>query len=43
MLETYGLPPWDPDEYAAMVEEFERDEAHVEEVYQRFLKDLDHG
>jgi hypothetical protein len=26
-----------------MVAEFERDEAHVEEVYQRFLKDLDHG
>lgn len=43
MLETYGLPPWDPDEYAAMVAEFERDEAHVEEVYHRFLKDLDHG
>ena len=42
MLKTYGLPPWDPDEYAATAAEYERDEAHVEEVYQKFLKDLDH-
>ena len=43
MLETYGLPPWEPDEYAAVDAEFERDQAHVEELYQKFLKDLDHG
>ena len=42
MLEAYGLPPWDPDEYAAVVAEFERDEAHVEEIYKKFLEDLDH-
>ena len=42
MIETYGLPPWDPDEYAALAAEHERDVAHVEEVYQQFLKDLDH-
>jgi hypothetical protein len=42
MLGTYGLPPWDPDQYAAVVAEFELDEEHVEEIYQRFLEDLDH-
>jgi hypothetical protein len=42
MLKSYGLPPWDPDEYAAIAAEHERDVAHVEEVYQQFLKDLDH-
>ena len=30
-------------EYAAIVAEFERDEAHIEELYQKFLEDLDHG
>lgn len=43
MLETYGLPPWEKAEYAAVVAEFERDEAHIEKLYQKFLEDLDHG
>jgi len=43
MLETYGLPPWDKAEYAAVVAELERDEAHIEKLYQKFLEDLDHG
>jgi hypothetical protein len=42
MLETYGLPPWNPEEYAAIAAEYERDVAHVEEVYQQFLMDLGH-
>jgi Family of unknown function (DUF5681) len=40
MIETYGLPPWDPAEYAAMQAAYERDEAHVEEVYKKFMEDL---
>jgi hypothetical protein len=43
MIETYGLPPWDPDEYAAIVAESERDKARVEELYEKFLVDLNHG
>jgi hypothetical protein len=40
MLETYGLPPWERDEYAAILPELERDEAHIEELYRKFLEDL---
>ena len=40
MIETYGLPPWDPDEYAAVNAEFERDQARIEELYAKFLEDL---
>ena len=43
MIETYGLPPWEPGDYAAIEAEFERDEAHIEELYQKFLEDLDRG
>jgi hypothetical protein len=40
MIETYGLPPWEADEYAAIQAEFERDKARVEELHERFLEDL---
>jgi Family of unknown function (DUF5681) len=43
MIETYGFPPWEPDEYAAIVAEFERDQAHIEDLHERFLKNLNHG
>lgn len=43
MIETYGLPPWEPGDYAAIEAEFKRDEAHIEELYQKFLEDLDRG
>jgi hypothetical protein len=43
MIETYGLPPWDPDEYAAVVAEYKRDEARIEELYAKFLEDLNNG
>ena len=43
MIETYGLPPWEPDEYAAIEAEFKRDQAHVEELHEKFLGDLNHG
>jgi hypothetical protein len=43
MIETYGLPPWEPDEYAAIVAEFERDQARIEELHEIFLEDLNHG
>jgi len=43
MIETYGLPPWDPDEYAAVVAEYRRDEARIEELYAKFLEDLSNG
>lgn len=39
LLETYGLPPWDPEIYAALEAEYERDQAHIEELYTQFLKD----
>ena len=34
MIGTYGLPPWEPDEYAAIVAEFERDQARIEELHE---------
>ena len=43
MIETYGLPPWDPDEYAAIEAEFKLDQARIEELHEKFLEDLDHG
>jgi hypothetical protein len=43
MIETYGLPPWEPNEYAAIEAEFKRDQARVEELHEKFLEDLNHG
>jgi hypothetical protein len=43
MIETYGLPPWDPDEYAAIEAEFKRDQARIDELYEKFLEDLNNG
>jgi hypothetical protein len=40
LLETQGLPPWDPDIYAALEAEFEREQAHIHELYNQFMKDL---
>jgi hypothetical protein len=40
LLETHGLPPWDPDAYAALEAEYERDQARIEELYKQFMKDL---
>ena len=39
LLETQGLPPWDPDVYAALEAEYRRDAEHIEELYRRFLKE----
>ena len=39
LLETYGLPPWDPEIYAALEAEYDRDRAHIEELYIQFLKE----
>jgi hypothetical protein len=41
LLETQGLPPWDPDVYAALEAEYQRDADHIEELYRRFLEE--HG
>jgi len=41
LLETYGLPPWDPDIYAALEAEYERDQARIEELYKQFMEDLE--
>jgi hypothetical protein len=41
LLETYGLPPWDPEVYAALEAEYERDQARIEELYVQFTKDLE--
>jgi hypothetical protein len=41
LIETYGLPPWDPDDYAALEAEYERDQARIEELYNQFLEDLE--
>jgi hypothetical protein len=41
LLETCGLPPWDPDVYAALDAEYERDQAHIEELHIQFKKDLE--
>lgn len=43
MIETYGLPPWDPDEYAAIKEELERDQARIDELYENFLRELNNA
>ena len=43
MIETYGLPPWDPDEYAAIKAEFERDQARIDELYENFLRELNNA
>jgi hypothetical protein len=39
LLETQGLPPWDPDVYAALEAEYRRDAEHIEELYRRFLEE----
>jgi hypothetical protein len=41
LLETYGLPPWNRDDYAALEAEYERDQARIEELYIHFMKDLE--
>ena|ERR1700694_2300148 len=41
LIETHGLPPWDPDIYAALEAEFARDQAHIDELYIQFMKDLE--
>jgi hypothetical protein len=41
LLETYGLPPWNCDEYAALEAEYERDQARIEELYDHFMKDVE--
>jgi hypothetical protein len=43
LIETYGLPPWDPEVYATLEAEYERDQAHIEELYIQFMKDLENG
>jgi len=43
MIETYGLPHWETDEFAAIELEFKRDQGRIEELYEKFLKDLNHG
>jgi hypothetical protein len=37
------LPPWDPDEYAAIKKEFERDQARIDELYENFLRELNNA
>jgi hypothetical protein len=39
LLETYGLPPWDREIYAALEAEYESDQARIEELYVQFLKE----
>jgi hypothetical protein len=41
LLETYGLPPWNRDVYAALDAEHERDQARIEELYIQHMKDLE--
>ena len=43
MFETYGFPPWERDEQAAIEAEIKHDEARIEKIYQKFLEDSDHG
>jgi hypothetical protein len=43
MFETYGFPPWEVNEQAAIEAEIKHDEARIEKLYQKFLEDLDHG
>jgi hypothetical protein len=40
LLETCGLPPWDPDVYAAFEADYERDQARIDELNIQFRKDL---
>jgi hypothetical protein len=40
LLETHGLPPWDPNAYAALEAEYDRDQALIEELYKQFMEDL---
>jgi hypothetical protein len=41
LIETYGLPPWDPEVYAALEAEHDRDQANIEELYIQFMKDVE--
>ena len=41
LMKNYGFPPWDPAIYAALEAEYQRDQAHIEELYDRFMKDLE--
>jgi hypothetical protein len=41
LIEEHGLPPWDPDIYAALEVEYERDQARIEELYNQFMEDLE--
>src|SRR5258705_1744389 len=43
LIETYGLPPWDADAYAALEAEYQRDQANIEKLYQEFMKDHENG
>jgi hypothetical protein len=43
MIETYGLPPWGKDEYAAIKAEFERDQARIDELDENFLRELNNA
>jgi len=43
LLETYGLPPWDPDAYAALELEYENDQANIEELNKKFMEGLENG
>ena len=43
LLETYGLPPWDPAAYAALEAEYQRDQAHIEELFKQFMKEHENG
>jgi hypothetical protein len=40
LLQNYGLPPWDKDVYATLEAEHESDQANIEELHTRFMKDL---
>ena len=41
LLESYGFPPWDPEIYAALEAEHERDCAHIAELHKQFLEKLE--
>jgi hypothetical protein len=41
LLQTYGLPPWDPDIYASLEAEYEGDQARIEELYRQFMEDIE--
>jgi hypothetical protein len=43
LLETYGLPPWDPDAYDTLEAEYQRDQAHIEELFKQFMKEHENG